>query len=265
MKKIAWLAVVLIVYQVQAQQQSGRVVYEFTRQMQMRMSVMGGGGEQVIPRTRTEKIEVLFANNTSLRRQIEEELPDDFAMGGGPGAVNVRMGGGGADDIAWYNFAEGRGVQQREFATKQYLITDSIRKLNWKLTGESKTILGYACQQALTTRIGKHFEMNMDNGKMTRKEIPDTTNIVTWFTLAIPVPAGPDFQGQLPGLILQVESNGAVTYKAIEVSPKVDEKIIKEPKKGKKVTVDEFNKERDKAIEVMQKNGPPGRRMMRGG
>src|SRR5687767_5322285 len=108
MKKIALLAVTLIVHQLQAQQQSGRVVYELTRQLQLRMAGMEGG-EQVIPRTRTEKIELLFVNNTSLRRQIEEDMPDEFASSSGA-SVNVRMIGGGADDIDWYNFAEGRGV-----------------------------------------------------------------------------------------------------------------------------------------------------------
>lgn len=206
MKKIALLAMILMVHQLQAQQQSGRVVYEFTRQLQLRMAGMGGGGEQVIPRTHTEKIEVLFANNTSLRRQLEEDQPDECAASGGA-QVNVRMIGGGADDVAWHNFANGRRVEQREFATKQYLIIDSVQKLSWKLTGESKTILGYTCQRAITTRTSKRFEMNMEDGKMTRKEIPDTSQIVAWFTTAIPVPAGPDFQGKLPGLILEVETN----------------------------------------------------------
>src|SRR5215207_2094918 len=128
----------------------------------------------------------------------------------------------GDDDVTWCNFSEDRKVEQREFATKQYLVNDSIRKLNWKLTGESKNILGYACQQAITTRIGKRMTMSMDNGAMSRKEVADTSHIVAWFTPAIPVAAGPDFQGQLPGLILQTEINGTPSFKAIEVSPKVD-------------------------------------------
>jgi Protein of unknown function (Porph_ging). len=39
--------------------------------------------------------------------------------------------------------------------------------------------------------------MTMDNGKMERKEIDDTTSMVAWFTTEIPVPAGPEVQGQL--------------------------------------------------------------------
>ena len=48
--------------------------------------------------------------------------------------------------------------------------------------------------------------MTMDNGKMERKEIDDTSIIVAWFTTDIPVSAGPEVQGQLPGLILGLET-----------------------------------------------------------
>jgi GLPGLI family protein len=260
MKQICILLGVLIINHVQGQQQQGRVVYEFTRQVHLRMAGMGEGPGQMIPRTHTEKVEVLFANNKSIRRQLEEDMPPDFAAGGGEN-IQIRMVGG-ADDITWHDFTADRKVEQREFATKQYLITDSVQKLNWKLTGESKTILGFACQQALATRISKRTEVSMENGVINRKEVPDTSNIVAWFTPAIPVSAGPDYQGQLPGLILQIDINGNPGYKAIEVSPKVDVAAIKEPKGGKKVTMDEFNKERDKVMEEMHKNGG-GMRMRR--
>lgn len=261
MKTIVLLAVILISNQLQAQQQQGRVVYEQTRQLRMRMMGMGGGGEQVIPRTHTQQIEVLFTNTASLRRQIQNELPDAFASGDG-GGNQIRIMGG-ADDISFHHFAEGRKVEQREFATKQYIITDSIQKLNWKLTGESKTVLNYACQQAIATRIGKRMEMSMENGKMSRKEVPDTVRVVAWFTPAIPVPAGPELQGQLPGLILELEMGDQVSYKAIEVSQKVDASAIKEPRKGKKVTMEEFNKEREKVMKEMEGRG--GRMIRRGG
>jgi GLPGLI family protein len=107
------------------------------------------------------------------------------------------------------------------------------------------------------------MNISMDNGEMTRKEVPDTAQVVVWFTPAIPVSAGPDYEGQLPGLILQVDINGNTTYKAIEVSQKADIAAIKEPKKGKKVTAEEFNKERDKMMAEMHRNGP--RRIGHGG
>ncbi len=97
----------------------------------------------------------------------------------------------------------------------------------------------------------------MVNGEVKREEVPDTSNITAWFTLAIPVAVSPEFQGQLPGLILAIDiNNGRTVYKAIEVSPKVDLAILKEPKDGKKITPKEFADERTKLMKDMQRNGP---------
>lgn len=255
MKMIYVLAGVLMALQLQAQQQTGRVVYEYTRQMHMRMAGPGGPEQAPPPpHAHTIKLEVLFANNQMLRRALEDNTVNDFPGEGG--GVQIRAFGMGDDDITWLNFADGRKVEQKEFATKQYLVTDSIRKQNWKLTGETKNVLGYTCQQATTIRYSKRMMISMDNGEMTRKEVPDTAKVLVWFTPTIPVAAGPDYEGQLPGLILQIDINGNTTYKAIEVSQKADVAAIKEPKKGKKVTAEAFNKEREKAMEEMQRNGP---------
>ena len=67
------------------------------------------------------------------------------------------------------------------------------------------------------------------------------------------------YQGQLPGLILELdENNGRTFFKAVEVSPKVSVSKIKEPKDGKKITAAEFDKERDKVMEEMRRNMPNG-------
>jgi GLPGLI family protein len=262
MKMIYVLAGVLIASQLQAQQQTGRVVYEYTRQMHMRMAGPGGPEQAPPPpRAHAVKLEVLFGNNQMLRRALEDNTTNDFSDEGG--GVHVRAFGMGDDDITWLNFADGRKVQQKEFAAKQYLVTDSIRKQHWKLTGETKTLLGYTCQQAISNQYSKRMMMSMENGVMSRKEVPDTSKVTVWFTPAIPVAAGPEFEGQLPGLILQIDINGNITYKAIEVSQKADVAAIKEPKKGRKVTAEEFNKEREKTMEELQRNGP--RRIMHAG
>jgi len=262
MKANYLLAGLLMMLQVHAQQQTGRVVYEFTPQMQVRMAGGAAGMEQgpvPPPRSFVIKKEVLFGNNQMLRRALVDNTVNDFPQN--ENGIQIRAFGG-EDDITWLNFTDGRKVEQREFATKLYLVTDSVRKLNWKLTGQTKTILGYTCQQAVTTRAGKRSMISMENGVMTRKEMPDTSQVIAWFAPAVPVAAGPDYEGQLPGLILQVEINGNVIYKAIEVSPKAELAAIREPKKGKKVTAEEFNKEREKEMEEMQRNGGGNKRVM---
>jgi GLPGLI family protein len=137
--------------------------------------------------------------------------------------------------------------------------------MNWKLTGESKIILGQHCQQAVAQHIVTRMMMQLDNGQPKREPVPDTMNITAWFAPAIPVAAGPEYQGQLPGLIMAIDvDNGRMVYRAVELSPKVDVAAIKEPKGGKKVTQEQFKAERDKALKELERNNTgPNRRALR--
>ena len=244
-----------------SQQMQGKVTYERTSQMQIMIND-NGQGDQPLSRTITDKFELLFGNNQSLWHMSDEETPPDEQMGG---AVQIRMIGGGADDVSFYDFTTGTSKEQREVFGKKFIITDSIEKLNWKLSGETKTLLNQVCQRAAAQRIGIRMMMNMDNGKMDRKEVSDTSTIVAWFTPDIPVATGPaEYQNQLPGLILEIDlNNGKQNFKAIELLSNADIAAIKEPKSGKKLTRKEFQKESDKMMEDMQRNNPGGNRVMR--
>ena len=263
---LASFAAILLVA-VQAQQQQGKVIYERTMQMQIRFATNDGGGEQenIMPRTRKDKFELSFANNQTLWKQMEQEESEEdmvFNNEGGGGGMQIRMIGPGGDDIMFSNLGTSKRTEQRELGTKKYIVEDSIRPMNWKLSDETKTLLGHVCRQAISQRIGTRMMMNMDNGKVERKEIADTSNIVAWFTTDIPVSTGPaDYQGQLPGLILEMDiNNGRTIYTALEVLAKVDIATIKEPKGSKKLTPAEFDKERTKMFEEMEKNnGGSGR------
>ena len=234
-----------------AQQKQGKVIYERTIQMEIRVND-NDEVSQMLPKTRTDKFELTFGNNQSLWKHVDEEEDNDEFGGNG---MQIRMVGPGQNDIAFYDFTNGKKVEQREMFDKKFIVADSIRKLNWKLTGDTQTVLGHVCQRATAQNIGKRMQMTMDNGKMERKEITDTSLVIAWFTVDIPVPAGPEHQGQLPGLILALDvNNGRMIYKAVEISPAADVASIKEPTKGKKVTPAEFNEERNKMMDEMQKN-----------
>jgi GLPGLI family protein len=245
-----------------AQQKEGKVIYDRITKMQIQIDDSNQGALN-LPQTRTDKFELLFGNNQSLWHISDEQTPEED--NGGGGGVQIRMIGGGVDDISYYDISKGTSTEQRDMFEKKFVVSDSIRKLNWKLTGESKTVLNHNCQKATAQRIGVRMMMNMDNGKMERKEIADTSTIIAWFTPDIPVAAGPgEFQGQLPGLILEMDvNNGRQIYKATEISPKADMVAIKEPKNGKKVTRDEFRKETQKMMDEMQKNNQGGGRVIR--
>lgn len=261
MKKIIFTIFLgLAVITVEGQQKQGKVLYTRTLQM-MLDAVVEDGASLPHPPTNTGKLEVLFGNGQSLRRTVEEDRPEEEQMEGGM-RVNIMVAG--ADDLTYVNLTTGQVVEQREFGAKNYIVADSIRKLDWKLTGQTSTILNYPCQQAVARLIGKRATMSMENGEMKTKEVADTSEIVAWFTLSIPVSAGPEYPGQLPGLILGLDiNNGRMVYKAVEISGDVDLAAIKAPSKGKKVTAAEFDKERDKIFAEMQRNNSGRMRMIR--
>jgi len=261
MKRLLIASAMLIAIPSLAQVKEGKILYERTIQMQIRINDDNPAMQNMIPKERKDKFELFFTEGKSLWQPVEDDgQSDETAFGDGGGMrMFIRMPG--SNDIIFHNVTDSKKVEQRELAEKNYIITDSIRKLNWKVAGETKTILGHNCMKATSQRMQESFRMTMDNGEAKREKVMDTLNIVAWFTNEIPGSFGPEmYQGQLPGTILEIDvNNGRTSFKAIEISPKVDIAKIKEPSKGKKATPEEFAKEREKMMqEMMQNGGGPG-------
>jgi GLPGLI family protein len=210
--------------------------------------------EKQIPKSRTDQFELLFTNNKSLWQFLPNAASDGDNQTFQGGGMILRIAGG-SNDVSFHDFDKATRVDQREIMERSYVVTDSIRKLDWKLSDETKTVLNYTCHKATSSRVITRVQMTMENGEMKRTPIQDTSLVVAWYTTDIPVPAGPEFQGQLPGMILQLDiANGQTVYTAIEISAKVNTNKIKIPKDGKKMTAAEFAKEREKLVEEMRKN-----------
>lgn len=238
-----------------AQQTAGTVTY--TRTMQMQLNIKGNESiTAMLPKSRTDKFELLFSNNQSLWKHAEEEAGADEVSGNG---MQIRMVAAGQNDVVFCDFTQAKKTEQRELMEKKFIVTDSIRKLNWILSNETKQLLGHTCYKATAQRTGRRTQTTLENGQIARKEITDTSILTAWFTPAIPVPAGPEIQGQLPGLVLALDINGGrITYQATELSPKADAASIKEPTKGKKLTPDEYTQETARMMEELQKNNQGG-------
>lgn len=254
MKKLLILLSLFNFIETQAQQKEGKITY--SRKTQIKFSIGSSQGAQPIEQEKTDKFELNFANNQlalhQLPEDIQEETTNNFSSGGGQ--IVLRTSGS-TDDKVFYDLTTKLKTESKEFLGKTYLISDSVRMADWKLSNESKTILGFNCQKATRTHISVRNTMFMQNGVMERKEQSDTSIITAWFTSAIPVAGGPTDMGQLPGMILELEmNNGKIVYTAIEIKDKANKKLIKEPTKGKKVTAAEFLAERKKAQDEMQQN-----------
>ena len=262
MKKLLLIAASAFTLIAQAQTKEGKVIYERITQMTGRF----GGSippeiQAQMPKSRTDQFELLFTPQHSLYQFIAnaaDEGNNTFSSGG----RTIQVIGGGPTETTYTDFGKGIQISQREVMDKSYVVTDSLTKLQWKLSDETKKILDFTARKATSTAINQRTRMSMENGEMKRETVNDTVKVVAWYTTDVPVPAAPMYAGQLPGLILELDvNNGQNVIKAIEFSPKVAVNKIKEPKDGKKLTAAEFALERDKLMEEMRKNMPQGMRV----
>jgi GLPGLI family protein len=253
--KIALLSALFAAQVAAAQMKEGKVVYESTQQLNFQFK---SNGPEIpnLPKTITKQYELLFANNQSLWQPLPDMNQEANQMAGPSGGPMISMFRiGGADAVTYHNFETGKRVSERELSAKNYLVEEPIGKLTWKLTEESKIILGHRAFKATADRISTRTMVTMENGETSRKQVPDTSKIVAWFAADIPVPAGPDFQGQLPGLILELDiNNGRTVFKALELSPKVNASAIKAPSRGKKISAEDYAKEQSKMMDQMMQN-----------
>jgi len=193
----------------------------------------------MIPEFRIHQSELLFNATESLYRNVEEEEEDEPAEGGGV-TMRIRR----PEVIFYRNFTAKRKTDFREFMGKYYLIEDTLAGGNWKLTGQSKQVLGYNCMSATTTDTVRKRE------------------ITAWFTDALSLSAGPQNFGQLPGMILEIDiNNGEVLISAKKVEfKKLKKGELEAPKKGEKITDAEFQK---KLADMLRENGGRSMRIIR--
>jgi GLPGLI family protein len=234
-----------------AQLNQGKVVYERTRTFQAHFNI--NGEENIVPQTRKDNLELLFGGNQTLWRAVET-VNEDNVMTSDNGGMQIQMIATGAEDVLFVDLSNGKTTEKRELMDKTFLIDDVIHPLKWKMTGDTKTILNHPCMKAVATQVRQSMRMTMDNGKMERQPVSDTSEVIAWFASDIPVSAGPaEYQGQLPGLILELTA-GRQSFVAKSISPSVDIAVIKAPTGKKRYTAEEFRAESDKMMKEMQQN-----------
>jgi len=218
-KAAAVLMAFLLLHSAGAQVKEGKISFEQTADMYRRIPEENQQLRSMIPQFRTTKFELLFSNNQSLYKAVETE-PDMTEQNNG--GIVLRVGGG-ADNEYYRNFNANRSVELRELMDEYYLVEDSIRSIAWKLEdGETKTILGFTCKKA--------------TGKTARGN-----EVVAWYSEEIPIAAGPEQFNGLPGMILSVDVNkGEIVYIAKAIDKKADQKTLKAPVKGKKISNTDF-------------------------
>ncbi|MFH2094314.1 MAG: GLPGLI family protein, partial [Bacteroidota bacterium] len=95
--------------------------------------------------------------------------------------------------IIYRNLGNKTSYDLMRYQGKLYVIEDSIHNQNWKIRNDVREIAGHICMNAYWR----------DTIKM--------NDVMAWFALDIPVSAGPESYGGLPGLILEINvNNGAM-------------------------------------------------------
>src|SRR5690606_31416953 len=212
---------------IQAQDFQGKAYYESKTSMDM----SGWGGNQMSEEQKkqiAERMKSMFEKTYVLTFNRSESIYKEQEKLDTPGAGGNRWGGMMGSFTAgpqYKNVKDNVLLQDQEFFGKQFLIKDSLPKLEWKMENETKQIGQYMCFKA--TAVKKVDEMdfssmrrrNRDNDAEKAKDTTKTTNVMdeievpkeiivtAWYTPQIPVNQGPGEYWGLPGLILEVNAD----------------------------------------------------------
>jgi GLPGLI family protein len=122
------------------------------------------------------------------------------------------------EDNLWYNdYEKDIFVQQKNVFGETYIMSDSMLKMNWKMTNETREIAGFNCRKA----VGKIF---------------DSVYVFAFYTDEITVSGGPMSMHGLPGMILGITIPRMFTSwiaTKLEING-VDVTKLNAPTKGKK-------------------------------
>ncbi|MFB6453905.1 GLPGLI family protein [Chitinophaga sp. Hz27] len=137
----------------------------------------------------------------------------------------------GTENIVYNIFASNRTVTKKALFETNYLIQDSIRKIDWKITDETRNIAGFECRRANAV-------------------IMDSVYVVAFYTEQIIAPGGPESFAGLPGMILGVAlPHDHVSWFATKVLVEDPQPaVMQPPKKGKVVTRTQLHNDLMKSV-----------------
>ncbi|RZJ66457.1 MAG: GLPGLI family protein [Flavobacterium sp.] len=281
----------------QAQEFQGMAVYESktsTADFKAQMS----GNRDITPEMQKmfeermkaafEKTFILNFDKSASIYKEEEKLEAPGGQGGGFRMMTSMMGGGGTyyKDVKTKTY-----TVDKEFMGKEFLVKDSLPKLNWKMESETKQIGNYTCYKAtaiipVSKSDFRNFrpkrrdeqkkedeakakaESEKKTNLMDQVEMPKEVTITAWYAPEIPVNQGPESYWGLPGLILEINDGKTIVLcSKIVLNPK-DKVSIKAPTAGKVVSQKEYDEIVVKKMEELREmnggNGPgQGRPSMR--
>jgi len=217
---------------------AGSVIYQQTVKLDIQLEGDAAQFAHALPKERKSEKILHFTEESALFENHHVEDVEEAMDMHGEGSMMIKMIE--PDNKLFTDLENKLQIEQKEFMSRVFLIEKDIEKGGWKLTGNQKKILEYACQEAITEEEG--------------------TMVHAWFTPEISIPLGPGEFGNLPGLVLGVDINDGeqiIEATSVELKP-VDIEILKKPRKGKKVTEEEYQAIVEEKMKEMGAEGEGG-------
>ena len=163
------------------------------------------------PQFKTAKSTLYFGNETTAFIPIEDAVVANSGWFGD--MIEFRQANHILTDVK-----AGTSKTQKKVYDETYMVSDSTRKINWKITDEFREIAGYNCRRANAL-------------------VMDSVYVVAFYSEEIAVSGGPESFGGLPGMILGLAlPHDHVTWFATSVTDAtVPADKLKIPTKGKAV------------------------------
>lgn len=243
----------------------GIATYKTQRKMEIELdsSMVDDGMKEQVMAMLKKQFEKEYTLEFTGDESVYKEVPKLDSKGNAMGGMQVEMVvvGDGNSDVLYKNTKENRFVNQNETFSKLFLIKDELTARDWKLEKETKNIGEYACFKAtytyerpvprMITRTSNDDDKEEKEEEASAEEEMETITVTAWYTPQIPVQNGPGPYDGLPGLILEVsDSELSVLCSKVILNPSkgVD---VEEPKGGKVVTQEEFDKIMEKKMREM--------------
>ena len=292
MKNLAFLTLFLFSLAASAQADfQGMAVYETKTSTSEFKSRMEGNKnitpdmQKMIEERMKKMFEKTFILNFDKSASVykEEEKLEAPNQGGGMRMMSSMMGGGGT---YYKNVKEKTYTVDKEFMGKEFLVKDSLPKLDWKMESETRIIGGYNCFKATAVIAAsksdfRNFRLKDDKKEIEKKddskkseekkenkgtntnfldgiELPKEITITAWYTPEIPVNQGPESYWGLPGLILEVNDGKTVILCSKVVLNSKDIVEIKAPKNGKVISQKGYDETVTEKMKEMSEMGGRG-------
>jgi GLPGLI family protein len=121
------------------------------------------------------------------------------------------------DNVVYSDLEDQKSTSQKKAFEEVFLVQDTLRRIKWKITDETRTIAGFACRRANAV-------------------IMDSIYVVAFYTDEILTSGGPESFTGLPGMILGVSlPHEHVSWFATKVEAiNISDAQVAAPAKGKK-------------------------------